>query len=870
MRWVEILKRETKEYSDEAILKKMNPLVGSWFTEKFKSFSPPQSHAILNIHNKESTLISAPTGSGKTLSAFLSILSELITLSEKGKLEDRVYCVYISPLKALNNDIEKNLKEPLEELEKLAGKDLGVRVAVRTGDTSQYERSKMLKKPPHILITTPESLSLILVAPKFRELLRGVDWAVIDEIHSLAPNKRGVHLSLSLERLQNISGRFTRIGLSATVSPLDEVAKYLVGLEDGKQRPCNIVDSGFIKKLDLKVTCPVESIIDATQQDLHEGLYTKLDKLISEHKTTLIFTNTRSATERVVHHLKQNFPKKYIENIGAHHSSLSKTHRHEIESKLKNGELKVVVCSTSLELGIDIGYIDLVILLGSPKSVSRALQRVGRSGHKLHDTVKGRFIVMDRDDLVECSVILKNAMEGHIDKIDIPKNCLDVLVQHIYGEAITEKQHSENLFSMIKRSYCYKDLPLEKYESVLGYLAGEYVSLEARHVYAKIWWDHETNMIGRRGKLARVLYSTNIGTIPDESFLIVKVKDQNIGSLDESFLERIKKGDIFVLGGSTYRFNFARGMTVQVSPAPGRVPTVPSWFSEMLPLSYDLAVDIQKLRRKMEELLVSGKSKREIKKFLHTHLYIDDFAANSIYEYMREQHLYAEIPHDKKMVIEFYSGFSDKKYVIFHTLYGRRVNDALSRAIAYELSKISKRGVSINLTDNGFYITSDKGKLQVLRAFKAVTPQNIRKILTEAIDSTEILKRRFRHCAGRSLMILRTYKGRKKSAGRQQVSAMILLKAVKRISDNFPILEEARREVLEDLMDIKNAENELRKLHSKKTAVKIIATDVPSPFSLNLIARGYMDVIKMEDKLEFIRRMHKAVLDRIGKYEPNK
>src|SRR3989338_3237375 len=469
-----MIERVSKPFGAKEIEHILHPLVKQWFFSRFREFPLPQLYGVMHIHSRSNILISAPTGGTKTLTAFLSILNELIDCSEKGILDNRVYCVYISPLKALSNDISINLQQPLKDMEELAGRELGIRVAVRTGDTTASERSKMLAKPPHILITTPESLSILLTSIKFKEHLKNVEWCIIDEIHSLAENKRGVHLSLSLERLQRLSDHLCRVGLSATVSPLEEIARYLVG----PTRPCTIVDIQFLKERDFKVVSPVDSLIDTPHGDIHHAMYDVIDKLIQEHKTTLIFTNTRSATERVVDHLKSRFPKKYIGNIGAHHGSMSKHARLDIEEKLRKVELKAVVCSTSLELGIDIGYIDLVICLGSPKSVARFLQRAGRSGHKLHEKIEGRFIVMDRDDLIECAVMLKNALENKIDNITIPQNCLDVLVQHIYGLAIENQQHVETAFDLVKRSYPYKDLSWEQFESIMNYLAGDYVSLE--------------------------------------------------------------------------------------------------------------------------------------------------------------------------------------------------------------------------------------------------------------------------------------------------------------------------------------------------------------------------------------------------------
>ena len=421
---------KTEKNASREIDNVLHPLVREWFKTKFRKYSLTQLFGVMEIHSRNNVLISAPTGTTKTLTGFLSIINELVSSSESGGLLDKVYCIYISPLKALNEDIKVNLIQPLKEIEELAGKKLNVRVSVRTGDTPSSEKAKMLKKPPHILITTPESLAIVLSSIKFVDLLREAEWCIIDEIHALAENKRGVHLSLSLERLQKLSPQMIRVGLSATIAPLEDIAKYLVGNQDGSPRPCKICNVQFVKNVDLKVITPVPDLINTDHKTMQNRLYELLDSLIQKHRTTVIFTNTRAATESVINNLKERFPKNYakeIPTIGAHHGSLSKEYRHDVEQKLREGRLKVVVSSTSLELGIDIGYIDLVILLGSPKSVARSLQRIGRSGHRLTATSVGRFVVLDRDDLVECSAILKAGTERRIDRIHIPKTPLTFL-----------------------------------------------------------------------------------------------------------------------------------------------------------------------------------------------------------------------------------------------------------------------------------------------------------------------------------------------------------------------------------------------------------------------------------------------------------
>ncbi|MBW2969714.1 hypothetical protein KY319_01185, partial [Candidatus Woesearchaeota archaeon] len=606
---------------------------------------------------------------------------------------------------------------------------------------------------------------------------------------------------------------------------------------------------------------PVDNLIDTPHSAAHHAMYSLIDDLIQKHKTTLIFTNTRSATERVVDHLKNRFPKNYLGNIGAHHGSMSKRARLEIENKLRNGELKAVVCSTSLELGIDIGYIDLVICLGSPKSVARFLQRAGRSGHRLHETVKARIIVMDRDDLVECSVLLKSAVEKKIDRVHIPCNALDVLAQQLIGFGLEQVWDEKELFKVVKQSYCYKDLKLSDFNQILSYLAGEFAELEDRRVYAKIW--RENGRIGKRGKLGRVIFMTNVGTIPDETFITVKVGNETVGMLDEGFVERLKPGDVFVLGGETYMFKFSRGMVAQVSASANRPPTVPSWVSEMLPLSFDLANEIGRFRRLMLDRFSAGENKASIVKFIHEYLYVDNKAANAIYEYFKEQYDYCKkMPNDKVVLVEFYKEGTEEK-IIFHSLFGRRVNDCLSRAVAFAISRTEHKDVELGINDNGFYISGGK-KLNPLKALRLLKAEKLGLVMNAAIEKSEVFKRRFRHCATRSLMILRNYMGRQKRVGRQQVSSMILMSALKQLDPDFGILKEARRECLEDLMDIENTKKVLEGIEKGSIKIVELETSVPTPFGLNLALQGYMDILKIEDKYEFLRRMHEQILAKIS------
>ncbi|MEM1535082.1 MAG: ATP-dependent helicase [Candidatus Pacearchaeota archaeon] len=889
----ENIKLIEKPSSKEELLSILHPLVKEWFFSRFKEFSLPQLYGVLPIWKRQNILISAPTGGTKTLTAFLAIINYLVGLAEKHELEDKIYALYVSPLRALNNDILVNLKIPLTEIAQLARKKgiklQEIRIGLRTSDTSIDEKAKQLKRPPHILITTPESLAIILSSKRFIERLKAVEFVVVDEIHALA-NKRGAHLSLSLERLSNISAiEPVRIGLSATIAPLEEVAKFLVGYHwnpasnSFEQRPCLIADARFAKPIEVSVLMPTGFFENAEIQSTK--LYSLMNELIQKHSTTLIFTNTRSGTERVIEHLKERFPRQYEaidgsgSSIGAHHSSLSRRLRFEIEKRLREGKLKAIVSSTSLELGIDIGFIDLVLLLGSPKSIARASQRIGRSGHKLHEKARGIFLVLDRDDLIECSIMAKKIIEGEIDKVQIPKNCLDVLCQHVYGEAINKVWHVDDFYRLVRQSYCFNGLSKEQLLNVISYLSGQYFGLEQKGIYAKIWYDENTRQFGRRSKLARMLYMTNLGVIPEESYVNVIIavprerKDEKIGVIDEAFLERLKPGDVFVLGGEKYMFMHARGMNAYVNASVKQPPTIPSWFSEMLPLSFDLARAIAQFRALMEQKLRQlnkKETKASIIEWIKAYCHCNENVAREIYDYFYEQFCYAEIPHSRKLLIELYKAVDGKKYWIFHSLYGRRVNDALSRALAFLTAKLSHRDIEIGINDNGFYLAS-YDQIQVERALEALIKnwQKLEMILNEAIEKTEVFKRRFRHNAVRSFLILKSYMGKTKSAGKLQLQSDMLYSSVKAISPNFPVIAETRREVLEDVMDIANAKLVLEQIASKKIEIKKITTDLPSPFALNLVAQGYLDLLKIEDRIEFLRRMHEKILERIEKKKGN-
>ncbi|MFB6163189.1 MAG: ATP-dependent helicase [Halococcoides sp.] len=883
------------DIDDEHVLDRFQPAMREWWVDQFGAyvpqnggfFTPPQKEAIPLIESGTNTLICAPTGSGKTQAAFASILDDLFERARDDDLSNSVHALYVSPLKALANDVHRNLARPLAGMtERLAdaGEDVTVRHAIRHGDTPDSERQQMLEETPHLLNTTPETLAILLNAPKFREKLRTVEYVVVDEIHSLADNKRGTHLAVSLERLDALAdGSPTRIGCSATVEPLDRMAEFLVGRESpgGPAREYEVVDARFARELDLELDVPVADLIGTPPAEITDALYEQLHELIQAHENTIIFTNTRSGAERVLHRLRQRYGAYDEQSSGCHHGSLDRERREAIEEKLKSGDIDVVTTSTSLELGIDMPHVDLVVQLGSPKRVAALLQRVGRAGHQLGETVTGRAIALDRDDLVELAVMVERASEGFVDRVYVPENAHDVAAQHVYGMAINGPRPEREVKAILRRADPYREYGDDDYESLMAYLTADYDGLEDRDVYPKVWRDANDppdgeyhydeypvgeSLIGKRGRMARVIYMTNVGTIPD-SFscdVIVRGSDTWVGQLDEEYLDTLEVGDVFVLGGDRYEYRYRRGTKVYVDRSSAR-PTVPSWYSERLPLSRDLGEEILAIQREIIDHRDRGGTpalRQWLRNFPMT-----ESAVRALTRLFDQQIRFGgpeSLATPDRIVIEHERDREEyeRRYYV-HSIYGRRFNDGLARLLADRIADAADANVQVAVADNGFVLSMPLNrKVDPVSLLEGLDPETVRADLRDALDGTDLLQRYFRINATRALMILRQYKGHSKSASQQQVDAEMLIDFAESLPD-FAVMEETYREIAEDKLDVAGIERVLAAIDAGDIKVVSHRVESPTPRAFGLATLSASDVVLAEDESAVLKDFHERVMDAI-------
>ncbi len=831
-----------------------------WFEAAFAAPTPAQAKAWPAIGRGENVLVSAPTGSGKTLAAFLWALDRLGgDLQESGVEEPAeardpdarrlTRVVYVSPLKALAYDIERNLRVPLRGIARPAGA-ADVRVGVRTGDTPQRERAAMIREPPDILITTPESLYLLLTS-RAASMLAGVEAVIVDEIHAVAHSKRGSHLALTLERLQAHSPGMQRIGLSATQRPLEEIGRFLAGAG----REVTIVDASAPKRLDLRIEVPVESMTDpgadpagaagepnpdpleprsggeSTRGSIWPAIYPELLKAVNEHTSTIVFVNNRRAAERVALRLNELAGE---EIARAHHGSLAREERGRVEELLKAGELPCIVATSSLELGIDMGAVDLVLQVESPKSVARGLQRIGRAGHNVEAISRGRIFPKYRGDLLECAVVCRMMRAGEIEPTVVPRNALDVLAQQIVSIAAAEEEGVpvERLHALVTRAYPYSELSRELLERVLDMLDGRYPSSEFGELRARIVWDRLAGTIRpRRG--ARQLAVANAGTIPDRGLYTVTLPDgRRVGELDEEMVYEARPGQVFLLGASTWRIEEIGRDRVIVTPAPGAPGAVPFWKGDALGRPIELGRAIGEFARWAVE---------QDEETLARECDLDERAARNLLQYLHAQLAATRVlPSDRTIVLErFRDEIGDWRLCVLSP-YGARVHAAWGLALSARARERFGLEVDALWSDDGIVMRlpdldpEEDASVSSLAELVLVDPDELQRIVTAELGSSALFGARFRENAARALLIPRAWPGRRTPLWQQRLKAQSLLEVARRY-DDFPIVLETYRECLRDVLDLPGLQGLLRSLHSRELSLVEVETGTASPFASSLM-----------------------------------
>ncbi len=814
-------------------LDSFSPRTRDWFNAAFAEPTPAQAQAWPAIASGEHVLISAPTGSGKTLAAFLWAIDQLARFRSAPD-DERIGLVYVSPLKALSYDIDRNLRAPLRGV----GADL--KVAVRTGDTPQRERQAMLREPPDILITTPESLYLMLTS-RAQELFAGARWCIVDEIHAVAPTKRGAHLALTLERLTRAAGRdVQRIGLSATQKPLEEVARFLVG----PTRSCRIVDAGIRKELDLRIHVPVESMVEpdaapapdldplaggseATRRSIWPAIYPELLKLIESHHSTILFVNNRRGAERLALRLNDLAER---EIARAHHGSLAREERVVVEEMLKAGELPCLVATSSLELGIDMGAVDLVIQVESPKSVARGLQRIGRAGHSVGDVSRGRIFPKFRADLLECAVVAKRMREGAIETTVVPRNALDVLAQQIVAIAAAAPEDRpvslDELHELVTRTHSYSELGRAQLENVLDMLDGRYPSSEFAELRPRIVWDRAGGTIRARpgaGQLA----VTNAGTIPDRGLYAVTLPDgRRVGELDEEMVYEARPGQTFLLGATTWRIEEIGRDRVIVTPAPGLPGAVPFWKGDGLGRPKELGEAIGAFARWAVE---------QPPERLESEYDLDRRAAGNLVEFLREQQAATRVvPSDRTIVVErFRDEIGDWRLCVLSP-FGGRVHAAWGLALSARIREELELESDAIWSDDGIIVHLPDAEDPPDAELVLIDPDEVEDRVVTELSSSALFGARFRENAGRALLIPRARPGRRTPLWQQRLKSQSLLEVARKF-DDFPIVLETYRECLRDVLDVPGLVELLAKLHRRELSLVEVETPTASPFASSLL-----------------------------------